>query len=410
MRAVRGPLSGIRVLDCTRVLAGPYATMMLADLGADVVKVEEPTRGDEARGVGPFIGRASAYFISLNRGKKSLTLNLKETRGRDLFVELAAKADVVVENFRPGTMEQLGLGYDTLRARNRRLIYAACSGFGQTGPLARQGAYDIVIQGMGGVMSITGTPGGEPVRVGVSIGDITAAFFTAIGILSALHARGRTGEGQLVDVGMLDSQVAILENAIIRYTATGEVPGPLGSRHPSIAPFEAFPARDGHVIFAVGTAHWEAFCEALGRPELADEERFATNALRADHVEELREMIASVSPDKTVAEWMAVMEAARVPCGPINTTREVATHPQVAARQMLVDVEHEGIGAVRMAGCPVKLSETPAGVQGPAPALGEHSEAILAEWLEMSLEEVEALREAGVVGPAHRWEDGLTEP
>lgn len=410
MRAVRGPLSGIRVLDCTRVLAGPYATMMLADLGADVVKVEEPTRGDEARGVGPFIGRASAYFISLNRGKKSLTLNLKETRGRDLFVELAAKADVVVENFRPGTMEQFGLGYDTLRARNRRLIYAACSGFGQTGPLARQGAYDIVIQGMGGVMSITGTPGGEPVRVGVSIGDITAAFFTAIGILSALQARECTGEGQLVDVSMLDSQVAILENAIIRYTATGEVPGPLGSRHPSIAPFEAFPARDGHVIFAVGTAHWGAFCEALGWPELADEERFATNALRADHVEELREMIASVSPDKTVAEWIAVMEAARVPCGPINTTREVAAHPQVAARQMLVDVEHEGIGAVRMAGCPVKLSETPGGVQGPAPALGEHSEAILAEWLEMSLEEVEALREVGVVGPAHRWEDGLTEP
>jgi CoA:oxalate CoA-transferase len=403
---VRGPLSGVRVLDCTRVLAGPYATMILADLGADVIKVEEPTRGDEARGVGPFIGRASAYFISLNRGKKSLTLDLKEPRGRELFVELAAKADVLVENFRPGTMDKLGLSYDALRERNRRLIYSACSGFGQTGPMANMGAYDIVIQGMGGVMSITGVPEGEPVRVGVSIGDITAAFFTAIGILSALHARERTGEGQLVDVGMLDSQVAILENAIIRYTATREVPGPLGSRHPSIAPFEAFPAKDGYVIFAVGTAHWDAFCRALGRTDLAGEERFATNALRAEHVDELREIIAAVTPEKTVAEWVAEMEAAQVPCGPINTTREVAAHPQVAARQMLVDVEHEGIGAVRMAGCPVKLSETPGEAQGPAPALGEHSEAVLAEWLGMSLEEVEELRLSGVVGPAHRWGEG----
>ncbi|MCH6567299.1 MAG: CoA transferase [Nitrospinae bacterium] len=403
---MEGALSGIRVLDCTRVLAGPYATMVLADLGADVVKVEEPTRGDEAREVGPFIGRPSAYFISLNRGKKSLTLNLKEPDGRQLFIELAAKADVVVENFRPGTMEQLGLGYETLRERNPRLIYAACSGFGQTGPLAGRAAYDIVIQGMGGVMSITGTPGGEPVRVGVSIGDITAAFFTVIGILAALQARERTGEGQLVDVGMLDSQVAILENAIIRFTTTGEVPKPLGTRHPSIAPFEAFPAKDGHVIFAVGTAHWGAFCRALGRAELVNEERFATNALRAENVEELRALIAEVSPEKTVAEWIAVMEDSGVPCGPINTIEEVASHIQVAAREMLVEVEHEGIGTVRMAGCPVKLSATPGGIQGPAPALGEHSETVLAEWLGMSSEEVSALRKSGVVSPAHTWGEG----
>ena len=398
-----GPLSGIRVLDCTRILAGPYATMLLADLGAEVVKVEEPTRGDEARGVGPFIGEVSAYFLSLNRGKRSLALNLKEARGRELFAELASRADVLVENFRPGTMERLGLGYETLRSRNLRLIYAACSGFGQTGPLAAKGAYDMVIQAMGGVMSITGVPGSEPVRVGVSIGDITAAFFTAIGVLGALEARHRTGEGQLVDVGMLDGQVAILENAIIRYTTTGEVPGPLGSRHPSIAPFEAYPTRDGHVIFAVGTAHWEAFCRALGRAEMAKEERFATNALRAEHVEELRELIAEVTPGKTAADWIRVMEAAGVPCGPILSVDEVAAHPQVEARRMLVEVEHEGIGAVRMAGCPVKLSATPGGVQGPAPALGAHSEAVLAEWLGTSAEDVEALRAQGVVGPAHRW-------
>jgi CoA:oxalate CoA-transferase len=379
--------------------------MLLSDLGAEVVKVENPAGGDEARGVGPFIGGASAYFISLNRGKRSLSLNLREDSGRELFGGLAEKADILVENFRPGTMERLGLGYETLRERNPRLIYAACSGFGQTGPLASKGAYDMVIQGMGGVMSITGNPGAEPVRVGVSIGDITAALFTTVGILAALQTRSRTGEGQLVDVGMLDSQVAILENAVIRYTATGEVPGPLGSRHPSIAPFEAFPAKDGHVIFAVGTAHWEAFCQVLGRPELAHIERFATNALRAEHVEELRALIAEVTPDKTVGEWIDQMEAAGVPCGPINSIHQVVTHPQVAARNMIQAVEHEGLGAVMMAGCPINLSATPGGVWGPAPALGEHSQEVLSEWLGLGSEAVKGLRREGIVGPAHKWGD-----
>jgi CoA:oxalate CoA-transferase len=377
--------------------------MLLADLGADVVKVEDPSGGDEARGVGPFIGSASAYFISLNRGKRSLALDLREAGGRELLAGLASRADVLVENFRPGTMGRLGLGYETLRQRNRGLIYAACSGFGQTGPLASKGAYDMVIQGMGGVMSITGTPGEEPVRVGVSIGDITAAFFATVGILAALQARNETGEGQFVDVGMLDSQVAILENAVIRYTTTGEVPGPLGSRHPSIAPFEAFPASDGHVIFAVGTAHWEDFCRVLGRPELARDGRFTTNALRAEHADGLRELIVEASAAKTVGQWVESMEAAGVPCGPINNIHEVATHPQIAARHMIASVEHEGLGSVRMADCPIKLSATPTGVQGPAPALGEHSDEVLAEWVGMSAGEVEALRGRGVVGPSLRW-------
>jgi CoA:oxalate CoA-transferase len=379
--------------------------MILADLGAEVVKVEEPTRGDEARGVGPFVGGASAYFISLNRGKKSLSLDLRSQRGREIFLELVRKADVLLENFRPGTMERLGIGPDRLLAQNPRLIYAACSGFGQTGPLAHRGAYDMVIQAMGGIMSITGHPGGEPVRVGVSIGDITAAFFTVVGILAALEARHTTGRGQVVDVAMLDSQVAILENAIVRYTATGEVPGPLGSRHPSIAPFEAFPAKDGYVVFAVGTAHWEAFCQALGLPHLARQERFSTNARRAEHVEELREIICSVSSGKTVAEWIEIMEQAGVPCGPIQTIDQVVAHPQVAARQMVVAVEHEGLGQVRMAGCPIKLSMTPSTVQAPAPALGQHSGEVLAQWLGMSSEQVEELRASGIIGKVHCWTD-----
>lgn len=400
---MKGPLSGIRVLDLTRILAGPYATMLLADLGADVIKVENPDGGDEARGVGPFIKGASAYFISLNRGKRSLSLSFKDEAGRDILARLADEADVLVENFRPGAMERLGLSYELLRERNRRLVYAACSGFGQTGPLAAKGAYDMVIQGMGGVMSITGTPGGEPVRVGVSIGDMTAAFFTTIGILAALHARKETGLGQMVDVGMLDSQVAILENAVIRCMATGEVPGPLGSRHPSIAPFEAFPAKDGYVIFAVGTAHWEAFCRVLGRPELSGEERFATNALRAEHVDELRELIAEVTPKKTVAEWISAMEAEEVPCGPINDILQVVSHPQVDAREMIQAVEHQGLGAVRMAASPVKLSSTPAGIRGAAPALGEHSDEVLGQWLGLGSGDIESLRKKGVVGPPQSW-------
>ncbi len=392
-----GPLTGVRVLDLSRVLAGPYTTMLLADLGAEVVKVEEPGVGDESRRIGPFQNGVSTYFASINRGKKGLTLNLKAEAGKRLFLELARQADILVENYRPGVMQRLGLGYPTLRAANPRLVYAACSGFGHSGPYSPRGAYDMIVQGMGGVMSITGEPGRSPVRVGTSIGDIAAALFTAVGILAALtHARA-TGEGQFVDVAMLDCQVAILENAIMRYLVTGEVPGPLGARHPSIAPFEAFQAADGHVILAVGTKIWPRFCQAIGRPDLIQHPHFSTNALRAEHVEELYAILAPILRQKRVETWVKEMEAIGVPCGPVNTVDKVVQDPQVQAREMVVAVEDPEAGRISMAGVPIKLSATPGRVQGRAPRLGEHTEEILAGWLHLAPETVARLRAEGVV-------------
>lgn len=391
------PLEGIKVIDLTRILAGPYCTMILADLGAEVVKIEEPTSGDEARGVGPFLDGVSAYFISINRGKKSAAINIKDPRGRDLVIELIAGADVVVENFRAGTMDRLGLGYETLVKRNPMLIYAACSGFGQTGPYRSRGAYDMVIQGMGGIMSITGEPGGRPLKTGPAIGDLAGGLFTVIGILTALHAREQTGEGQMVDIGMLDCQVSLLENAIVRHTATGEIPGPLGARHPSIAPFEAFQAKDGYVIFAVGTPHWERFCRIIGHEELLKDPRFATNALRAEHHAALQPIIAEVARTKTVQEWTDLMEKADVPCGPINTVGEVVEHPQVRAREMIATIHHPNVGPVRIAGSPIRLSRTPGRVDRPAPRLGEHTVDILKAWLDLKGETIEALKHEGVI-------------
>jgi CoA:oxalate CoA-transferase len=389
------PLEGIRVIDLSRVLAGPYCSMLLADLGAQVIKVEEPLQGDEARQVGPFVKGVSAYFMSLNRGKKSLTLNLKHPSGRALFFDLARRSDVLLENFRPGTMEHLGLGYDAVREVNPRLIYASLSGFGQTGPYASRRAFDIIVQGMGGMMSITGQPGGPPVRVGAAVGDLGAGLFTAIGILSALQARERTGAGQQVDIAMLDCQVALLEYAIVRYTTTGEVPGPLGTRHPWITPFEAFEAKDGAIVIGVGTKHWQRFCDKLGLPNLAEDPRFATNALRTEHYELLRPIVAEVIRTKTVTDWIREMEEIGIPCGPINRVDRVVADPQVRARQMIVEVEHQGVGPVRMAGCPVKLSETPGGIQGPAPALGEHTQEVLTTVLGYSAAQTEEFRRAG---------------
>jgi CoA:oxalate CoA-transferase len=392
-----GPLAGVRVLDLSRVLAGPYTTMLLADLGAEVVKVEEPGVGDESRRIGPFQNGVSTYFASINRGKKGLTLNLKAEAGKRLFLELARQADILVENYRPGVMQRLGLGYPTLHAANPRLVYAACSGFGHSGPYSPRGAYDMIVQGMGGVMSITGEPGRSPVRVGTSVGDIAAALFTAVGVLAALtHARA-TGEGQFVDVAMLDCQVAILENAIMRYLVTGEVPGPLGARHPSIAPFEAFQAADGHVILAVGTNIWPRFCEAIGRPDLIQHPHFSTNALRAEHVDELYAILAPIVRQKRVETWVKEMEAIGVPCGPVNTVDKVVQDPQVRAREMVVAVEDPEAGRISMAGVPIKLSATPGRVQGRAPRLGEHTDEVLAEWLHLAPETVARLRAEGVV-------------
>ena len=393
-----GPLSGIKVLDLTRVLAGPYATMLLGDLGAEVIKIEQPGTGDESRNFGPFKNGFSLYFMSVNRGKRSVTLNLKSERGSAIFKQLLTDTDVVVENFRPGAMKKLGLDYDTLKAAHPSLIYAACSGFGQTGPYAQQGAYDMIIQGMGGIISITGEPDGPPVRVGTSISDITAALFTTIGILSALHHRHQTGKGQCVDVAMLDSLVAVLENAVVRYFATGEAPKPLGARHPAITPFEAFASADGHVIIALGNdTLWAKFCEHVNRQNLISDERFRTNADRTENHGELFPILSKVMSQRTTDDWMDALGKIGVPCGPINTMDKVVSHPQVQAREMITRVAHQITGEVEVPGVPIKFSDTPGNVDAPAPSLGEHTTEVLMDVLKMHPAEVERLRQDGVI-------------
>jgi CoA:oxalate CoA-transferase len=351
-----GPLAGVTVVDFTRVLAGPFCTLVLSDLGARVIKVEHPDGGDLARSIGPWFGGKSGYQLSVNRGKESIALDLK--RAGDLAVAraLLARADVLVENFRPGVMDRLGLGWEAVHARHPGLIYAATSGFGHTGPYAEYAAFDLVAQAMGGVMSLTGHPGAPPTRVGTSIGDIAAGLYTAIGVNAALVHRARTGEGLKVDVAMLDCQVAIGENAIARHFA-GETPGPLGARHPAIAPFDAFPTRDRPVIIAVGDdAGFRRLCAALDRPALADDPRFTSNAVRLQHHEALKEALSKRLAARPAGEWVAILRAAGLPCGPINTVAEVVADPQVAARNMIVEVDDPTAGRVSLFGCPIKLS------------------------------------------------------
>ncbi|MBB6218146.1 CoA:oxalate CoA-transferase [Anaerosolibacter carboniphilus] len=390
-------LEGIKVLDLTRVLAGPYATMVMADMGADVIKIEAPEVGDDSRQFGPYIQNESAYFMSLNRNKRSITLNLKAPKAKELFIEMVKKADVVVENYRPGTMEKLGLGYEELKKINPRIIYAASSGFGHSGPYSKRAAYDAVVQAMGGIMSITGPKGGKPTRVGPSIGDVTAGLFTAIGVLAALNYRNNTGVGQKVDVAMLDCQVAILENAIARYVVTGEAPKPAGNRHSSITPFEPFETIDGEIMIAAGNdALFVKMCEVFGTEEWAQDERFKTNPLRTKHVEELVPLITEVTRTKTTKEWQDLLDKAGVPNGPINTIDKVMEDPQVLARDMIIEVDHPVAGHLKMAGVPIKMSETQGIVRTHAPLLGQHTEEILKELLGMSTEEIDALKKENI--------------
>lgn len=395
--AANGPLQGIVVLDLGRVLAAPYCSMILADLGAEVIKIEALGKGDDAREFPPFIQGESGYFMSLNRNKQSLTLNLKHERGREIFRALAAKADVVLENFRPGTMARLGLGYEELKAINPRLIYAAISGFGQTGPYADRPAYDLIIQAMSGIMSLTAHPGGPPTRVGSSISDIVAGMYCAVGILAALQARTQTGQGQMVDVAMLDTQVAILENAIARFSASGKSPAPTGNRHPSITPFQAFPTTDSYIVCAAGNdTLWAKFCQALGLAELSRDPRFASNGLRTENIAALEAELVPVFRQKTTDAWMEIMVAAGIPCAPINTIDRVVADPHVQAREMILALEHPKAGRHLLPGMAIKLSDTPGGVRTPAPTLGQHSAEILARYgLAVDLDE---LRREGVIG------------
>ena len=376
---MHGPLSDILVIDLSRVLAGPYATMVLADLGARVIKVERPDGGDDARAYGPFIKGQSAYFASINRGKQSIALDLKAAADRTIFEALLERADVLVDNYRPGVMARLGYGWDALHARFPRLIHAATSGFGQTGPDSQKAAYDMVVQAMGGIMSVTGHAGGPPTRVGTSIGDITAGLFTVIGITTALHDRAKTRVGQFVDVAMLDGQIAILENAIARFAATGQSPGPLGARHPSITPFAAYQCADAPIVIAAGNDQlFAAMCTALGLP--GDDPRFAGNDARTTNAEALAVVIEAVLQTQPSAHWLAALDAAGVPCGPLNTIGQALANPQVRSRHMVVETALPDGTPLIAAGNPVKLSGHPDSAnRPPAPALDGDRAAILKE-------------------------------
>ena len=376
--AIGGPLNGVTVVDLTRILAGPYCTMLLADLGARVIKVERPGGGDDARETGPFVDGQSAYFISVNRNKESIALDVKAESDRRTFDALLERADVLVENFRPGTMEKLGYGWDSVHAKHPALVYASISGFGQTGPYRHMPAYDMVVQAMGGIMSLTGQPGSPPTRVGVSIGDIAAGMFAAIGVQAALFERARTGRGSRVDIAMLDCQAAMLENALARYQATGTVPGPIGARHPSITPFDVFHAQDGWLVIAVGNdALFRALCEALGMTGFAAEPRFATNAARCDNQDALKREIELRLAAQPAAYWLELLRRAGVPCSPLSDVAGVMANPQLAERGMLVELQ-QGNARVKVAGNPVKVLGSSGAFQ-PAPALDQHRAAILAE-------------------------------
>lgn len=395
------PLQDLLVVDLTRVLAGPYATMVMRNLGARVIKVERPVVGDDSRHFGPFHGEESAYFASINAGKESMTLDLKSPRGKEILRALVTKADVLVENYKPGVMEKLGLGWDRLHELNPRLIYAASSGFGHSGPLSQRPAYDMIVQAAGGLMSITGSPepGAPPVRVGTSIGDITAALFTAIGIMGALVRRSITGMGQKIDVAMLDSQVAILENAVVRYGTSGEVPGPLGTAHPSITPFQGFETADGWIIVAVGNDKlWALFADAMGHPEWLEREEWRTNDMRTADRDVLVATVAAVFLERSASDWYEILDGAGIPVSPINTVDRVLSHPQVLARNMVVETRFADGVPLRIAGNPIKMSELEETATVPvAPALGEHTEALLKEFLDLDGEGIAALRAEGVI-------------
>ena len=396
--ATPGALDGLTVLDLTRVLSGPYCTMMLADMGARVIKVEQPEKGDDTRAWGPpFQDGESAYFMSINRNKESLTLNLKHAEGRRVLDALIERADVLVENFRPGTLDRMGLGYADLRERRPDLVYCSISGFGQTGPRRREPGYDAVMQGEGGLMSITGAPDGPGYRLGVAIADIASGMFSAYGVAVALLARHRTGRGQLVDVGMLDSVAALLTYQAGIYFATGTPPGRLGNLHPTITPYETLEAADGDLVVAAGNDQlWRTFCGVLGLEWLADDPRFRTNKDRVGAREALRPLLVERLRTRPAAEWLAELKTAGVPCGGVRDFEQVLTDPQIVERAMVIALDHPVAGAIRQLGVPIKLGETPGAVRTPPPVLGQHTSTILGE-LGYSDAEVARLRNDGAV-------------
>ncbi len=390
------PLDGITVLDLSRVLSGPYCTMLLGDMGARIIKVEQPGKGDDTRGWGPpFVGGESAYFLSINRNKESITLDFKKSAGRAVLDRLIASSDVVVENFRPGTLSKLGLDYAALAPKHPRLIYCSISGFGHSGPRQYEPGYDAVIQAEGGLMSVTGAADGPPYRLGVAIGDIVTGILAAQGVLLALLSRYRTGQGQFVDIGMLDSVAALLSYQASIFFATGSAPQRIGNRHPTIVPYETFTASDGDFVLAVGNDdQWRRFCTVAG---LDRDERFETNRQRVMRYDELRPILTECIRRHARQHWIDQLTKAGVPCGSVRDLKEVFTDPQLEARQMIARAEHATLGAIRLLGLPIKLSQTPGSIRTAPPTLGQHTDAVLQKDLGLSAAEISALREGAAI-------------
>jgi crotonobetainyl-CoA:carnitine CoA-transferase CaiB-like acyl-CoA transferase len=392
------PLDGITVVDFTRVLSGPYCTMLLGDMGARVIKIEQPGRGDDTRAWGPpFVAGESAYFLSVNRNKESVTLDLKHPAAAAVVQRLLDRADVVIENFRPGTMDRLGFGHEEVARRWPRIVYCSISGFGQTGPRRNEAGYDAIAQAEGGLMSITGEAAGAPYRLGVAISDIVTGMFAAQGILLALLARARSGRGQRVDVALLDATAALLTYQASYYFATGTPAGRMGNQHPTIAPYDTFPASDGELVLAIGNdQQWVRFCGAAGLDDLAREQRFATNASRVEHYAALRTRLVEKIGARSRAEWIASLKPAGVPCGSVRDVAEALSDPQLAAREMIAMVDHAAAGHLRVLGLPVKLSSTPGRIRSAPPVLGQNTDAVLVE-LGLSEEDVRTLRSSAAV-------------
>ena len=393
------PLDGLLVIDLSRILAGPFATMSLGDMGAEVIKVEEPGQGDDTRRWGPpFVQGESTYFLSINRNKKGVTLNLKSARGKQMLWRLIERADVLVENFRPGTLERLGFGFEAVAARRPSLVYCSISGYGHTGPRRGEAGFDVTVQGESGVMSVTGFPDGPPVKMGVSIADIVAGLYAVQGILLALVARGRTGRGQKVDIALLDGMVSTLTYQAGIYFGGGRNPARLGNRHPSLAPYEPFKAQDDYIIIAVGNEGlWRRFCEAIGRPALADDERFATGARRVENYEALRRTLDPIIAARPAAEWQEVIKRHEVPCGLVRSVEQALSDPQLAARGMIAEVTHPVAGPIKLVGPPVHLSDTPGAVRTPPPTLGQHNDKVYQKYLGYDAETLAHLRAEGVI-------------
>ncbi|MBT6273152.1 MAG: CoA transferase [Chromatiales bacterium] len=396
---MQAPLEGIRVLDLSHALAGPHCSTMLADYGAEVFKLETPLTGDIARAWGvPLPGGENSYFVALHRNKRGLSVDLKSEQGKKIFLDLVDNVDVVLENFRVGSLERLGLGYEVAKARNPGIIYCSVSGFGQDGPYRDRAAMDLVVQGESGMISITGEPDSSGARCGVSIADLTAGMYAAFGIVMAIRVKEKTGQGQLVDVSMLEGQMSLLNLMLSSYMASGEVPRPMGTAYGALLPYQAFSTQSDDLTIAIGSQKlWNIFCPLIGQPEWVDDPRFASNTDRVTHREELTTLLQGVFLTNTYDHWAALFEPAGIPFGALNTVDKLIDHPQVVARGALVDIEHPRAGPYKVVGVPVRLSETPGGINSPSPSLGEHTSQTLRDLLGMGDDEIAQLLESGVV-------------